>query len=125
MIFNPFNFFTAPSSGTKVQHMTPSEAALVLEESADHVLLDVRTHAEYDAGHIPGALNLPVETLESTASDQIPDKEKPLLIYCLSGGRARVAAQKLAQMGYTDVREFGGIMSWRGPIVTNAQDAQR
>ncbi len=77
------------------------------------VVLDVREPAEYKEGHIPGAVLFPVGTIaEKTAAEHIPSKDTEVLVYCRSGVRAKKGAQKLADLGYKDVREFGGIMTW-------------
>lgn len=77
------------------------------------LVLDVREPSEYQDGHIPGAVLFPVGTIaEKTAAEKIPAKDTEVLVYCRSGVRAKKGAQKLADLGYTDVREFGGIMTW-------------
>ena len=81
-----------------------------------HVIVDVRRQDEYDAGHIPGAILIPNETISTTQPETLPDKEQIILIYCRSGNRSKQAAQKLADMGYTNVYEFGGIIDWTGEI---------
>ena len=77
------------------------------------VVLDVREQSEYDAGHIAGAVLLPLGTInEETASAVIPQKDTPVLVYCRSGNRSKTASAKLAKLGYTSVYEIGGINSW-------------
>ena len=77
------------------------------------LVLDVREQAEYDSGHIPGALLLPVGTIEEdTAAAVIPEKDTVVLVYCRSGNRSKTAAAALAALGYSHVCEFGGINTW-------------
>lgn len=83
-----------------------------------HVIVDVRRADEYAAGHIPGAILIPNESIGTEKPEQLPDKDQIILIYCRSGNRSKQAAQKLADMGYTNIYEFGGINTWTGEVVT-------
>ena len=83
-----------------------------------HVIVDARRQDEYDAGHIPGAILIPNESIEAERPEELPDLDQIILIYCRSGNRSKQAAQKLADMGYTNIYEFGGINTWSGEIVT-------
>lgn len=83
-----------------------------------HVIVDVRRADEYAAGHIPGAILIPNENIGTEKPEQLPDKDQIILIYCRSGNRSKQAAQKLADMGYTNIYEFGGINTWTGEVVT-------
>ena len=95
------------------QQITAEEAKSMMEEKPDAVILDVREQDEYDAGHIPGAVLLSVGTInEETAASVIPEKDTVVLVYCRSGNRSKAAAGELAQLGYTQVYEFGGIQDW-------------
>ena len=95
------------------QQITAKEAKSMMEEQPDAVILDVREQDEYDAGHIPGAVLLPVGTIdEDTAADAIPEKDTVALVYCRSGNRSKTASQTLADLGYTQIYEFGGIRDW-------------
>ena len=85
-----------------------------------HVVVDVRRQDEYDAGHIPGAILVPNETIGTEPPDLLPDMDQVILIYCRSGRRSKEAARKLAEMGYRNVYEFGGILDWTGAITTKA-----
>lgn len=77
------------------------------------VVIDVREPAEYKEGHIPGAVLLPLGTIgEKTAAAAIPSKDTEVLVYCKSGVRSKKGAEKLSQLGYTNINEFGGIMTW-------------
>ena len=83
-----------------------------------HVIVDVRRQDEYEAGHIPGAILIPNESIGTEPPKQLPDLDQIILVYCRSGNRSRQAARKLSAMGYTRVYEFGGINAWTGEIVT-------
>ncbi len=79
------------------------------------VLLDVRTAQEFGEGHIPGSVNVPVQSI-SRAPELIPQKDTPLFVYCLSGARSRQATAQLKQMGYSNVENIGGISAWKGEV---------
>jgi rhodanese-related sulfurtransferase len=80
--------------------------------------VDVRRHDEFDEGHIPGAICIPNESIIDSMPSELPDLDQIILIYCRSGRRSKEAAQKLNDMGYTNVYEFGGIIDWTGEVVT-------
>ena len=105
---------TAPAG---YQQISPQEAAVIMESGEAYLLLDVRTPEEFAEGHIPGAMNLANEEIGTDELPQLPEKDQLILVYCRSGNRSRQAAAKLARLGYTNVREFGGIRSWDGEIV--------
>lgn len=88
------------------------EAKKIMDQEDDYVILDVRTKEEYDEAHIPGALLLPDYEVEDQAETVLPDKEKLILVYCRSGNRSKGASKILANLGYTNVKEFGGIITW-------------
>lgn len=93
-------------------------AKRMMEADDGHVIVDVRRQDEYDAGHIPGAILIPNESIGTEPPEALPDLNQVILIYCRSGNRSKQAAQKLADMGYTELYEFGGIIDWTGDIVT-------
>lgn len=100
---------TADSS---YQQITQEEAKEMMD-TQDVVILDVREQNEYDGGHIPGAVLLPVGTIdEVAAAEVIPDKDSTVLVYCRSGNRSKTASSELAELGYTNIYEFGGINTW-------------
>ena len=109
----------ANSQGGSIMWRTVSqeEAMKIMEEEADYVILDVRTQAEYDEGHIPGAILIPYTEIDGKAEELIADKDIQILVYCRSGRRSKIAAQSLAQLGYTNVKEFGGIIDWKYDVV--------
>ena len=92
-------------------------AKRMMEADDGHVIVDVRRQDEYDAGHIPGAILIPNESIVDERPAQLPDLEQVILIYCRSGNRSKQAAQKLADLGYRNIYEFGGITTWTGEIV--------
>ena len=92
------------------------EAQQMIEDNKDALILDVRTAAEYESGHIPNAVNLSNEDIQAGKVDSLKDKSQLIMVYCRSGNRSRQAAQKLAELGYTNVVDFGGIQSWQGDI---------
>ena len=95
------------------------ETARQMMEAGDgHVVVDVRRQDEYDAGHIPGAILIPNESITTERPEELPDLNQVILIYCRSVNRSKQAAQKLFDMGYTNIYEFGGINTWTGDIVT-------
>ena len=100
------------------RQVSMQDAIALMEEEQGYVILDVRAEAEYASGHIPGAILLPNETIGTGELPQLPDKEQLILVYCRSGNRSKQASEKLAQLGYVNVVEFGGINSWPGEIVT-------
>lgn len=94
------------------QQITQEEAKEMMD-SQEVIILDVREQDEYDSGHIPGAMLLPAVTIdEATAADVIPEKDSTVLVYCRSGNRSKTASSTLADLGYTNIYEFGGINTW-------------
>ena len=103
-------------------HQIPQEEAKQMMARDDgHIIVDVRRQDEYDAGHIPGAILVPNESIGEEQPEQLPDKDQIILIYCRSGRRSKEASQKLADMGYTRIYEFGGIIDWTGDVVEGAE----
>lgn len=89
------------------------EAKRIMDEESDYIIVDAREQSEYDEGHIKGAIVIPYTEIEQKAEEMLPDKEQLILVYCRSGRRSKIAAQSLANMGYTNVKEFGGIIDWQ------------
>ncbi len=97
--------------------ITMEQAQNLMKTEENYIILDVRREDEYAAGHIPGAVLLPNETITAeTVSEVLPDQDQMILVYCRSGNRSKQAAAKLADLGYSDIREFGGILDWPGEI---------
>ena len=106
------------------RQISQEEAKEMMLRSDGHIVVDVRRQDEYDAGHIPGAILIPNESIGDAMPEALPDLDQIILIYCRSGNRSKQAAQKLFDMGYTNLYEFGGINTWTGEIVTE-EPAQR
>ncbi len=100
------------------QSISQEEAAQKMLLDDGHIIVDVRRRDEYDAGHIPGAVLIPNESIGTEPPELLPDKDQIILIYCRSGRRSKEAAQKLANLGYSNLYEFGGILDWKGEITT-------
>ena len=104
-------------TGERYKSLTPDEAAKVMAMNPDCMVVDVRTDNEYAGGHIPNAVNIPLDRIEAgDIADALPDKRQVILVYCYAGRRSVEAAKKLASMGYTDAYEFGGIVDWTGEV---------
>ena len=99
-------------SDSSYQQITQEEAKEMMD-TEEVIILDVREQDEYDSGHIPGAVLLPVGTIDGdTAAAVIPEKDSKVLVYCRSGNRSKTASSALAELGYTNIYEFGGINTW-------------
>lgn len=92
--------------------ITAEEAKERMDKDDKVVILDVRTEEEYQEGHVPGAIVIPNETISSEPLEELPDMDQEILVYCRSGNRSAQAAKKLAEAGYTQVYDFGGIIDW-------------
>ena len=108
----------ASEKANSYRQVTMEEAVTMMAEEESYILLDVRTREEYADKHIPGAVCIPNETIGSEEIPELPDKEQLILVYCRSGNRSKQASAKLAQLGYTNVVEFGGINDWTGETVS-------
>ncbi|MBR1421943.1 MAG: rhodanese-like domain-containing protein [Ruminococcus sp.] len=97
--------------------ISQEDAKQMMDNDDSNIIIDVRRQDEYDEGHIPGAVCIPNESIMTEQPEELPDKDQVILVYCRSGRRSKQAAQKLADMGYTNVYEFGGIIDWTGDIV--------
>ena len=104
------------------RQVSPEEAAAMMEEETDYIILDVRTQEEYEASHIPGAICIPNETIGTDDIPELPDKDQLILVYCRSGNRSKQASEKLAKQGYANIVEFGGINSWTGETVSGSEE---
>lgn len=100
------------TSDGSYEQITQEEAKEMMD-TQEVIILDVREQDEYDSGHIPGAVLLPVGTIdEDTAAEMIPEKDSTVLVYCRSGNRSKTVSTALADLGYTNIYEFGGINTW-------------
>ena len=93
-------------------NITAEEAKQIMDTEEGYILLDVRTQEEYDQGHIPGAILIPDTEIKAKAEEVLTDKDQLILVYCRSGRRSKLAAEVLVELGYTNIKEFGGIIDW-------------
>ena len=96
--------------------ITMEEAKDIFQNSGDYIILDVRRADEFSEGHIPGAVNYANEDILQDKPEVLPDLEQTIYVYCRSGRRSKEAADKLVQMGYTNIIEIGGILDWNGEL---------
>ena len=107
-----------PAEKPAFHQVTANEAIAIMEQETDYIILDVRRPDEFAERHIPGAINIPNESIGSQPIPQLPDRDQLILVYCRSGNRSKQASAKLAALGYTNIVEFGGINSWPGETVS-------
>ena len=93
-------------------NITAEKAKQLMDTEENYIILDVRTQEEYDQGHIPGAILIPDNRIDADAEKVLTDKNQLILVYCRSGRRSKLAADRLVQLGYTNIKEFGGILDW-------------
>ncbi len=104
---------TEKGEKTMYEQITQDEAKKIMDSEEKHIILDTREQDEFDEGHIPGAILIPYTEIEDKAEEMLPDKDALILVYCRSGRRSKIAAQSLAELGYTNIKEFGGIITWK------------
>ena len=102
---------------TMYQQITAEEAKKIMDSGEEHIILDTREQDEFNEGHIPGAILIPYTEIENKAEEMLPDKDAQILVYCRSGRRSKIASESLAKLGYTNVKEFGGIIEWPYEVV--------
>ena len=93
-------------------NISAQEAKEIMDTTEGYIILDVRTQEEYDESHIPNAILIPDTEIAEKAEEILTDKDQMLLVYCRSGRRSKLAAETLVELGYTNIREFGGIIDW-------------
>ena len=98
--------------GAVYVNITAEEAKQIMDTEEGYIILDVRTQEEYDEGHIPGAIVISHEEIAEKAEEVLTDKDQLILVYCRSGRRSKIAAEALVELGYTNIKEFGGIIDW-------------
>ena len=109
---------TTPQDKTNTyQQITPQEAKSIMDAESDYIIIDARTTEEFDEGHIKNAILIPEYEIAVRAEKELPDKNKLILVYCRSGRRSKIASEELVKLGYTNVKEFGGIIDWPYEIV--------
>ena len=99
------------------QQISGAEAKALMESESGYIILDAREQDEYDEGHIHGAILIPYGEIADRAEKELPDKDQLILVYCRSGRRSKIASEELVKLGYTNVKEFGGIIDWEYEIV--------
>ena len=97
--------------------ITPEQAKAIMDSNEECIILDTREQYEFDEGHIPGAILIPYTEIENRAEKELPDKDALILVYCRSGRRSKIASDSLVKLGYTNVKEFGGIIDWPYDVV--------
>ena len=106
----------SPSDKATYRQISMEEAVTIMAQESDYIILDVRRADEFASGHIPGAIHVANESIGTAEIPELPDKDQLILVYCRSGNRSKQASQKLADLGYTNIVEFGGILDWPGEI---------
>ena len=99
------------------EQITAADAKKIMDSGEEHIILDTREQDEFDEGHIAGAILIPYTEIENKAEEMLPDKDAQILVYCRSGRRSKIAAESLSKLGYTNVKEFGGIIDWKYEVV--------
>ena len=100
------------------RRISMDEAVTMMAEETGYIILDVRRPDEFAAGHIPNAINVPNESIGTSEIPELPDKDQLIMVYCRSGRRSKEASEKLVKLGYTNIVEFGGILDWKGKVVS-------
>ena len=100
------------------EQITPAEAKGIMDTEQNYIILDVRTEEEFAEGHIKGAILIPEYEIADRAEKELKDKDALILVYCRSGRRSKIASEELVKLGYTNVKEFGGIIDWPYETVT-------
>ena len=115
----PFGCVGCVSDGGSAtyEQISGAEAKALMDSESGYIIIDARTQEEYDQGHIPGAILIPEYEIADRAEKELPDKDQLILVYCRSGRRSKIAAEELVKLGYTNVKEFGGIIDWEYEIV--------
>ena len=103
---------TEKDQGAVHVNITAEEAKQIMDSEEGYIILDVRTQEEYDQGHIPNAILIPDTEIKNKAEEVMTDKDQLILVYCRSGRRSKLASEILVELGYTNIKEFGGIIDW-------------
>ena len=99
------------------EQITPQQAKEIMDTEQDYIIIDARTEEEFAEGHIENAILIPEYEIKNRAEKELPNKEQLILVYCRSGRRSKIASEELVKLGYTNVKEFGGIIDWPYEIV--------
>ena len=113
----PFGCVGCSDGGSATyDQISGAEAKALMDSESGYIIIDARTQSEYDEGHIPGAILIPEYEIADRAEKELPDKNQLILVYCRSGRRSKIAAEDLVKLGYTNIKEFGGIIDWEYEI---------
>ena len=99
------------------EQITPQKAKTIMDTESDYIIIDARTAEEFAEGHIENAILIPEYEIADRAEKELPDKGQLILVYCRSGRRSKIASEELVKLGYTNVKEFGGIIDWPYEVV--------
>ena len=99
------------------EQITAQEAKTIMDTENDYIIIDARTTEEFAEGHIENAILIPEYEIADRAEKELPDKEQLILVYCRSGRRSKIASEELVKLGYTNIKEFGGIIDWPYEVV--------
>ena len=114
----PFGCVGCSSGGSaSYDQISGAEAKALMDSESGYIIIDARTQEEYDEGHIPGTILIPEYEIADRAEKELPNKDQLILVYCRSGRRSKIVAEELVKLGYTNVKEFGGIIDWKYEIV--------
>ena len=114
----PFGCAGCSNGGSaSYDQISGAEAKALMDSESGYIILDAREQDEYDEGHISGAILIPYGEIADRAEKELTDKDQLILVYCRSGRRSKIAAEELVKLGYTNVKEFGGIIDWKYDIV--------
>ena len=99
------------------EQISAEEAKAIMDTEKEYIIIDARTGSEFAEGHIEGAILIPEYEIAERAEKELPNKDVLILVYCRSGRRSKIASEELVKLGYTNVKEFGGIIDWPYEIV--------
>ena len=102
----------ANGKSSTYEQITAEQAKTIMDTEKDYVIIDARTEEEFAEGHIKNAILIPEYEIKDRAEKELPDKEQLILVYCRRGRRSKIASEELVKLGYTNVKEFGGIIDW-------------
>ena len=112
-----FGMTACGSENNTYEQITPQEAKTIMDTESEYIIIDARTEEEFAEGHIENAILIPEYEIADRAEKELPDKEQLILVYCRSGRRSKIASDELVKLGYTNVKECGGIIDWPYEIV--------
>ena len=115
MLFTMLFNLTACDNNDKVntfEQISAEDAKLIMDTETEYIIIDARTESEFNEGHIKNAILIPEYEITKRAEKELPDKNALILVYCRSGRRSKIASEELVKLGYTNVKEFGGIIDW-------------